>query len=375
MANGTGAAGSAPPSKYRLCMTVKYFDQNPPTPDEKCPVPPPPPPPQTPTDPNVRKAFAALRGAVNGAGAALLTIGAGMAFGPIGVGAVAATFLIQAALQSDKIAKLAQTFPNLNPDQQQEILIEAAANFAAFGFVNGSSLARSLSAAADASETLTQTSTIAQDASSDFSAIENEIKAQPADGLGQGAGSPGGWGTRGGVPQSSDPELELIQKYANQELIGRQSRLAASGMTPQQAAQVEQNVLNRLQGVNPYGDTNPNICPWAAVATDNALAGRPMTVPINQLPAQRAWTTPELKAILGGAGQEIPVNSVEDIVNSLPVGGRGIVWGKSPLDPNGIGHVFNVINEQGLVMFVDGTTGELINPYDYPLDLGFIRTN
>ncbi|WP_158101020.1 toxin glutamine deamidase domain-containing protein [Variovorax sp. JS1663] len=54
-------------------------------------------------------------------------------------------------------------------------------------------------------------------------------------------------------------------------------------------------------------------------------------------------------------GPSITVDSIEQQLISAGNGTRGIVFGSR--DPGRPGHVFNVVNQNGVIRFLDGQTG------------------
>jgi hypothetical protein len=100
-----------------------------------------------------------------------------------------------------------------------------------------------------------------------------------------------------------------------------------------------------IRNVNPLrGNTN---CVNCAAATDATLAGRP---------ASALLSGPKPISALGK--NWVPVSGpaqIGDILTNSGNGSRGIVYGASP---NGnVGHVWNVINKNGDIQYVDGQSG------------------
>ncbi|HYG83051.1 MAG TPA: RHS repeat-associated core domain-containing protein, partial [Pyrinomonadaceae bacterium] len=104
-----------------------------------------------------------------------------------------------------------------------------------------------------------------------------------------------------------------------------------------------------IRNVNPTRGTRN--CVNCAVATDATLAGRPASaLPGNVTPIS------ELERIYNG--QFRPMSSATEIeqtlINSGP-GSRGIIFGAR--GPGQYGHVFNGVNQNGVVRFLDGQLG------------------
>jgi filamentous hemagglutinin len=70
-----------------------------------------------------------------------------------------------------------------------------------------------------------------------------------------------------------------------------------------------------------------------------------------------------------------PITAPENIAQQMASAGsgaRGIVFGS--YGPGQPGHVFNVVNQNGFVRFLDGQTGKLANPSNFKT-LQLLRTN
>lgn len=92
------------------------------------------------------------------------------------------------------------------------------------------------------------------------------------------------------------------------------------------------------------------MCVNCAIATDNVLAGRPASA----LDVDEALQLTDLVEALGKKVSDFrPVNP-QNLKLFLDNGQRGIIFGDRGED---IGHVFNVINENKQIKFVDGQTG------------------
>lgn len=120
------------------------------------------------------------------------------------------------------------------------------------------------------------------------------------------------------------------------------ARLGGYGSAPSPTAGSTRNV-------NPLGGTQN--CVNCVVATDARLAGRPASAlnsagpqPISILGTHFDGT---FKPVAGRA-------EIERILSSSGHGSRGIVFGRRGADP---GHVFNAVNQNGVIRFLDGKTG------------------
>ena len=93
-------------------------------------------------------------------------------------------------------------------------------------------------------------------------------------------------------------------------------------------------------------------CANCAIATDASIAGSPATA----LPGDvtKVSDLAEYYEKPWSAWIRTP-NDLEAAMAAEPAGARGIVFARNPRA--GVGHFFNVVNEDGRVMFVDGQTG------------------
>ncbi|MFD1325898.1 toxin glutamine deamidase domain-containing protein [Micromonospora sonneratiae] len=120
-----------------------------------------------------------------------------------------------------------------------------------------------------------------------------------------------------------------------------------------------------LDLINPRaGQDNCRSC---VLALDTTLGGAPMTA----LPEIPVGSSETLQQHFGARFRHV---SLSDIVEEMTVAGhgaRGIVLG-TDLDP--VGHVFNVTNHQGMVIFLDGQSGSADHVGRWQ-DYMFMRTN
>ncbi len=97
--------------------------------------------------------------------------------------------------------------------------------------------------------------------------------------------------------------------------------------------------------INPgRGDIN---CIYCSIGTDGAMTGNPIVAPIHQ------GTWDELEQ-LGRLERKGGLSGVVDTISRAGHGARGIVVGHPRV---GMGHAFNVINDDGRVVFLDAQTG------------------
>lgn len=110
-------------------------------------------------------------------------------------------------------------------------------------------------------------------------------------------------------------------------------------------------------------------CANCAIATDSSIAGSPATA----LPGD-VTDTLALSRHYGKPWSEWISTSkdVEDAMAAAGPGSRGIVFGRNP--HANVGHFFNVVNEDGRVLFVDGQTGGAASVRSFDKFL-LLRTN
>lgn len=104
-----------------------------------------------------------------------------------------------------------------------------------------------------------------------------------------------------------------------------------------------------IRNVNPLGGTQN--CVNCVIATDARLAGRPASA----LNSSGPQPISILESHFGGAFKPVAGRAeIESILSSSGHGSRGIVFGGRGADP---GHVFNAVNQNGVIRFLDGQTG------------------
>jgi RHS repeat-associated protein len=120
-----------------------------------------------------------------------------------------------------------------------------------------------------------------------------------------------------------------------------------------------------IRNVNPTGGKNN--CVNCSIATDSTLRGRPASA----LPGSVTNIT-ELEKFYGGKfGPSTTIDSIAEQVARAGKNTGGIVYG-SPVKGN-VGHVFNVINQNGKIRFLDGQTGRPAS-FDGFKSFRFLRT-
>ncbi|WP_340054456.1 toxin glutamine deamidase domain-containing protein [Pseudomonas sp. JAI120] len=128
-----------------------------------------------------------------------------------------------------------------------------------------------------------------------------------------------------------------------------------------------------MRNVNPgYPDAGrTHNCVNCSIATDATLAGNPASaLPIN---STKGVPLTVLEKQYGAKFSG--VSSAETITQHMIGGGdgaRGIVFGS--YGPGQPGHVFNVVNQNGAIRYLDGQTGKPANMSNFKT-LQLLRTN
>lgn len=107
-------------------------------------------------------------------------------------------------------------------------------------------------------------------------------------------------------------------------------------------------------------------CVNCAVATDAMLAGRPASALLGDYARISI-----LEQIFGAKfSQPCDILSVSQALLAAGTGSRAIIFGARSGD---IGHVFNAMNQAGVIRFLDGQTGAAAVLDDF-VDFRFLRT-
>ena len=118
--------------------------------------------------------------------------------------------------------------------------------------------------------------------------------------------------------------------------------------------------------VNPRGGTNN--CVNCAIAGDATLAGAPASA----LDSAAAQPIAILARAFGGSFKSVSGQAeIESLLADAGPGSRGIVFGARGADP---GHVFNAINQGGIIRFIDFQTGRAASFNGYS-GFSFLWTN
>jgi filamentous hemagglutinin len=113
-----------------------------------------------------------------------------------------------------------------------------------------------------------------------------------------------------------------------------------------------------IRNVNPTGgDMN---CVNCAIATDATLRGNPASA----LPGSPTSLV-VLQQQFGSRFAPATTSSIEQSLLQQGNGATGIVYGFPPAGSD-VGHVFNVVNQNGTIRYLDGQTGTVANPAVFP---------
>jgi len=109
-------------------------------------------------------------------------------------------------------------------------------------------------------------------------------------------------------------------------------------------------------------------CINCAIATDATLAGKPASA-LNGGPYSINVLEKFFGSRFGSAG---PISNVSETMLAAGTGARGIVFGSR--GSGEVGHVFNAVNQNGVVRFLDGQTGRAASLEGFK-DFRLLRTN
>lgn len=132
------------------------------------------------------------------------------------------------------------------------------------------------------------------------------------------------------------------------------------------AAQSAAKEAGSIRGVNAIGGKMN--CVNCAIAADATLAGRPASA-LGGGP----FRIDVLEKTVGGRfGAPGSISSVSEALSTAGPGARGIVFGSR--GSGEVGHVFNVVNQNGVVRFLDGQTGRAASLEGFE-NFQLLRTN
>ena len=137
---------------------------------------------------------------------------------------------------------------------------------------------------------------------------------------------------------------------AARPVVGERVPIPEAG-TPERTALTQQiHAVN--QGPIPPGMTRTHNCPNCVIATDATLAGRPASALAGR-PTDMGTLESAFGRTFRGPGT---VDQIRSHMAGAGDGARGVVAGFHA-GPAGTGHVLNVVNNRGSVVFVDGQSG------------------
>ena len=167
----------------------------------------------------------------------------------------------------------------------------------------------------------------------------------------------------GAVPGGSDyvPFLHgLMLSYDDPDFGQLVSFLGslAVGANAANSEAVAGETAGSIRNVNPTGgDMN---CVNCVVATDATLRGNPTSA----LPGG-PYKLPVLEQQFGSNFSPASLSDIESTLLQQGNGATGIVYGYPPAGTN-VGHVFNAVNQNGTIVFLDGQTGTVANAASFP---------
>ena len=163
------------------------------------------------------------------------------------------------------------------------------------------------------------------------------------------------------VPGGAGAGIRAVRLAGKADDLVDASRGGAAAVDAVEAA------AGSIRNVNPLGGMNN--CAKCAVATDALLAGRPASAL-----AGGPVTLGRLEGMFKGTFQSMgSQGAIEAAVKSAGNGARGIVYIGAPGAK--VGHVFNVVNQNGVIRFLDGQTGKAAVFKQTWTDIRFLRTN
>jgi Papain fold toxin 1, glutamine deamidase len=110
-------------------------------------------------------------------------------------------------------------------------------------------------------------------------------------------------------------------------------------------------------------------CVNCVVAVDNILGGGESQV---ALPNRMGSSIFELENLYGNSFVDaFSKEHIEILLEEAGTGSKGIVYGERAADH---GHVFNVVNLEGRIIFIDGQSGKYANVKEFK-NLAILRTN
>jgi RHS repeat-associated protein len=159
----------------------------------------------------------------------------------------------------------------------------------------------------------------------------------------------------------------FMRNQATYEIIAIQAAQAYMVSRTHSAviAMPRQSYAGSIRNVNPTGGKQN--CANCAIATDATLAGNPASA-LPGGPTRISVLEQQFGAKFGPAG------SIENVKSSLSAAGdgsRGIVFASRG---NEVGHVFNAVNQGGVVRLLDGQTGTTASLQGYR-SFSLLRTN
>jgi hypothetical protein len=162
------------------------------------------------------------------------------------------------------------------------------------------------------------------------------------------------------------PEIKL-PKFLSKlgKLFGFGDKAADGARATEATAGIRGAEAGSIRGVNPTGGMQN--CANCAIATDAMLAGRPASA----LPGGPTPLAVLEKYFGRQFGSPTTINSINRSMDDAGNGARGIVFGSRGRET---GHVFNVVNQNGVIRFLDGQSGKPAT-FDGYKSFQLLRTN
>lgn len=167
---------------------------------------------------------------------------------------------------------------------------------------------------------------------------------------------------RGALQESYDQAFNAVLITAT---LGMSGASPAGSVAPLRGGPAAMEA-GSIRGVNAIGGKMN--CVNCSIATDATLAGRPASA-LGGGP----FRIDVLEKTFGGRfGAPGPIGSVSEAMSAAGSGARGIVFGsRGGGEP---GHVFNAVNQNGVIRFLDGQTGRAASLKGYE-SFQLLRTN
>jgi len=162
---------------------------------------------------------------------------------------------------------------------------------------------------------------------------------------------------RGSAVEHLDTLADYALHQASKAVVAAAAAAGGGGVASEAEAGTTGKIQRSISGVNPIdelgSDGRTNNCVNCAVATDATLSGSPAVA----LKSKRGLPVGLLEQHYGSKfGAPTTLTDIAQAMQEAGSGARGIVHASRGLGR--VGHVFNVVNQDGTVRFLDGQTGK-----------------